>query len=244
MLLKPLDKGSPVPMYRQLSLALIAQIAAGELKPGDRIPSERELATALGVSRITARLAIDALLESGLVFREQGRGTFVAERKMHGLKGFLSFTEDILTRGMQPRSRILHQAALVPDAATQQILKMQPDELALRLVRLRYADGEPLAIQSSYLPLRICPGLENQDLTDKSLFAVLREQYYVHPIWTEAEVQAMAALPEEAECLGLLAGAPVLVISALTFTESFEVVESVRTVYRSHLAVYIGRQRL
>lgn len=244
MQLKPLDKGSPVPLYQQLSATLIAQIGSGDLKPGDRIPSERELAMFLGVSRITARLAIDELLESGLIFRAQGRGTFVAERKMHGLKGFLSFTEDIHTRGMQARSQILRQEAVVPDAALQQALKLQPGELALRLDRLRFADDKPLAVQSSHLPLRICPGLEKQDLTDKSLFAVLREQYYVHPIWTEAEVQAMTAAPDEAALLGLSTGAPVLVITALTFTDSFEVVESVRTTYRHHLAIYIGRQRL
>lgn len=240
-----LDGGSHVPLYLQLSSALIAQIGSGELKPGDRIPSERELAAELGVSRITARQAIDMLLRNGLVYREQGRGTFVAEPKMRGLKGFLSFTEDILSRGMQPGTRVLKQELAEADEAEQTRLKLQPGEKVLRLVRLRLANGAPVALQSSVLPARICPGLEHEDLTDKSLFSVLRQKYFVHPAWTEAEVEARSAAAEEAELLRLAPGDPVLVITGLTFTETFEFVESVRTVYRGNdMAIYIGRQRL
>jgi GntR family transcriptional regulator len=112
-------------------------------------------------------------------------------------------------------------------------------------VRLRLANGAPVALQSSVLPARICPGLEHEDLTDKSLFSVLRQKYFVHPAWTEAEVEARSAAAEEAELLRLAPGDPVLVITGLTFTETFEFVESVRTVYRGNdMAIYIGRQRL
>ncbi len=244
MQLKQLDKGSHTPLYLQLAAALTGDIASGALKPGDRIPSERELAAQLGVSRITARLAVDALLEGGLVYREQGRGTFIAERKMHGLKGFLSFTEDILERGMQPSSRVLAQEVVTPDEAIRVALRLQPGERALRLVRLRLADGEPVALQFSFLPAQLCPGLEAVDLNDQSLFGVLRARHFIHPVWTEAEVEAAGATPEEARALDMAPGAPVLVVRGLTFTESFEVVESVRTVYRTLLPLYIGRQRL
>jgi GntR family transcriptional regulator len=242
--IRPLDKGSHLPLYVQLQEALTSQIGSGDVKPGDRLPSERELAGTLGISRITARLALDALLENGLVYREQGRGTFVAEPKMRGLKGFLSFTEDIMARGMTPRSRILAQEAITPDESIASALKLPSDALVLRLTRLRFADDEPVALQSSYIPLHLCPGLESADLTDKSLFSVLRKQYFVHPIWTEAEVEAVPASAEEAQWLEMSMGAPLLEVKGLTFTESFEVVESVRTVYRTFLPVYIGRQRL
>ena len=245
MNIRPLDKGSHVPLYLQLSADLVEQIGGGQLKPGDRLPSERELAEQLGVSRITARLAVDALFQHGLVYREQGRGTFVAHRKMHGLKGFLSFTEDIRTRGMTPRSQILRQELVDPSADLQDKLQLGHGEPVLHLVRLRLADDLPVAIQYSYLPARVCPGLEHEDLADRSLFAVLGDRYFVHPTWTEAQVQALPAMGEEARLLNLQPGAPVLVVNGLTFTDSFEVVESVRTVYRgSGLAIYIGRQRL
>ena len=89
------------------------------------------------------------------------------------------------------------------------------------------------------------PGLEKEDLNDKSLFKVLIEKYCIRPAWTEAEIEAMPASPEEARLLTLKPNDPLLVVRGLTFTDSFEVVESVRTAYRSKgVALYIGRQRL
>lgn len=84
---KPLNKNSATPLYRQLSARLAEQIQNGEYQLGDKLPSEREFSEQLNVSRITARQAIEALLESGLIYREQGRGTFVAEPRMRHLEG-------------------------------------------------------------------------------------------------------------------------------------------------------------
>jgi GntR family transcriptional regulator len=245
MNLQPLDKGSYIPLYMQLFSRLIKMIDNGELKPGDKLVSERELADTLNISRITARQSIQALLESGLVYREQGRGTFIAERKMRGLVGFASFTEDIYSRGYQPSSRVLTQELIHVGEQIQKTLKVGPDDPVLHLARLRLADGQPVAIQTSYLPYRLVPGLDQEDMNNKSLFHVLREKYYLYPYWTEAEVEAVSASAEEAHLLGLKPKDPLLVVRGLTFTESFEIVESVRTAYRSKgLALYIGRQRL
>lgn len=245
MVIQPLDKGSHIPLYLQLTAQLIEKIEQGELKPGDKIASEREMAEMLNVSRITARLAIQEMLKSGLVYREQGRGTFVAESKMRNVQGFTSFTEDMRKRGLKPGSQIVTQEIVAVDEALARTLHMEPGEAALHLVRLRLANDRPVALQSAYLPLRLCAGLENESLTDQSLFDVLRQKYYVYPAWTEAAVEAAAALPEEAHLLGLKAGDPVLVVRGLTFNESFEVVESVRTSYPGKgLAIYIGRQRI
>lgn len=243
--IRPLNKNSSVPLYSQLFKRLAAQIESGELKAGERLPPERELAEDLRVSRITARQAIDALVESGLVYREQGRGTFVAEPKMRGLIGFTSFSQDMQSRGYQPSSRVLKLELTAVNEALQQMLKIGPEDLAIHLVRLRMADSEPVALQSAYLPHSLCPGLEHEDLTNLSLYAVLREKYYVDPAWTEAEMEARPATPEEARLMQIEKHDPVLVVKGITFTESFEVVESVRTVYRGKgLALYIGRQRI
>ena len=243
--LQPLDKGSFIPLYLQLFERLARQIEMGILKPGERLISERDLAVSLNISRITTRQAIDALLESGLVYREQGRGTFVAEPKMRGVLGFTSFTEDMRSRGLKPSSRVLVQELLCVDEKLQFTLKIGPEDYALHLVRLRCADNQPVALQSSYVPARMFPGLEKEDLNDKSLFTVLIEKYCIRPAWTEAEIEAMPASPEEARLLTLKPNDPLLVVRGLTFTDSFEVVESVRTAYRSKgVALYIGRQRL
>ncbi|MFZ5808578.1 MAG: GntR family transcriptional regulator [Chloroflexota bacterium] len=241
----PLNKYSHVPLYLQLTAQLIRKIESGELKPGDKIMSEREMAEMLGVSRITARLAIQELLKSGLVYREQGRGTFVAESRMRNVQGFTSFTEDMLGRGLRPGSRILKQEIVGADETLARTLHLEQGDEVLNLVRLRLANDRPIALQSSFMPFRLVPGLEKMDLNDRSLFEVLRKQYYIYPAWTEAVFEAAAALPEEAQYLGLKVGEPVLVVRGLTFTESFEIVESVRTAYPGKgLAIYIGRQRI
>lgn len=243
--IRSLNKNSTVPLYSQLYALLAEQIQSGVLRPGDKVPAERELAESLHVSRITARQALDALVESGLIYRERGRGTFVAEPKMRGVMGFSSFSADMRSRGLEPSSIVLTQALVEPDEKVRKVLKLGEDEQALHLVRLRLADGKPVALQSAYLPYRLVAGLEQEDLRHQSLYTVLREKYYINPAWTEAEMEAMPAAAEEAHHLQVEKGDPVLVVRGLTFTDSFEIVESVRTVYRGKgLALYIGRQRI
>jgi GntR family transcriptional regulator len=240
-----LDKTSYVPLYRQLVDVFVRKIDSGELRPGDRLPSEREMAESMKVSRITARQALDTLEQLGLVYREQGRGTFAAEPRLHHVEGFSSFSEYVIKRGRQPSSRIIKQELIDAKQSLQNLLKLQPDEQVLHLVRIRLADDTPLALQSAYLPQHICPGLENGNLASRSLFEMLREEFAVYPTWTEPEICAGAASETEAELLELEPGAPVLVVSALTYTETFEIIEQVRTVYRgTDFWLYIGRQRV
>ena len=240
-----LNKRSPIPLHTQLYARLAEQIGSGELKAGDRLPPERELAESMNVSRITARQAIDALAEKGLVYREQGRGTFVAEPKMHGLIGFTSFSEDMLQRGYNPSSKILTQELTIVDPHDQKVLKLEAEELALHLVRVRMADERLVAIQSTLIPQRLCPGLENKELHNQSLYSVLREEYNIYPAWTEAELEALPATAEQALLLNLEKGDPVLVVHGITYSDSFEIIETVCTVYRGKgLALYIGRQRI
>ena len=240
-----LDKTSYVPLYRQLVDEFIRNIDSGELRPGDRLPSEREMVESLKVSRITARQALDTLEQLGLVYREQGRGTFVAEPRLHHVEGFSSFTEYVTRRGRRPSSRIIEQELIEADESLQSLLKLQRDEKVLRLVRVRLADDTPLALQFAYLPHRVCPGLENEDLASRSLYSMLREKYAVYPTWTEPQICATAASETEAELLELEPGAPVLVVNALTYTETFELIEQIRNVYRgTDFWLYVGRQRV
>lgn len=238
------DKVSDTPLYRQLALHMARAIREGRLQPGDRIPSERELADEAHVSRTTARLAVDEMVVSGIVYREHGRGTFVAQPRLRNLMGFASFTEDMRSRGMQPGSRILEQHVIAADAALAARLRIAPEDRVLRLVRLRLADEQPIAVQISHLPLALVPGLDRVDLTDRSLFDTLRREYDIYPAWTEAEVEAQTASADIARLLEVELNSALLVVRGLTFSESFQLVESVETIYQGKsLALYIGRQR-
>lgn len=245
LLIRPLDNNSSEPLYIQLYYRLAELIESGVLKAEDRVPAERELAESLNVSRITARQALDALVKSGLVYREQGRGTFVAEPRMHSVSGFTSFTQDALSRGLHPSSVILKNELTHVDEKLEKVLKIGPEDLAIHIVRIRLSDGAPVALQSEYLPYALCPGLESEDLSSLSLYTLLREKYYINPAWTEAELQVRGATQEEAQYLQTSKNDPVMIVNGITFTETFEVVESACTVYRGkELSLYIGRQRI
>jgi GntR family transcriptional regulator len=221
------------------------QIKVGDLRPGDRIPSERELTQLTRVSRTTARIAIEELVASGLVYRELGRGTFVAEPRMRNLMGFASFSEDIIARGMKPKSVVLRQEEIKASAKIASDLRIEVGEPVLNLVRIRLADDDPIAVQHSYLPSKLVPGLDALDLADKSLFSILRTEYGIYPAWTEAEVEASSASSELAEHFGIAEGSPVLVVFGLSYTDTFEIVERIKTYYGSQgFALYLGRQRL
>lgn len=240
-----LDKNSHEPLYRQLAKLLVAQIQSGDYKTGNRLPSERELSESYKVSRITARQAIDLLFEDGLIFREQGRGTFVAEPRMRHLQGLTSFTEDMQARGFTPHSRVLTQEVLEADEESQSSLRISAGQRILHLVRLRMADDRAIALQTTYISLALCPGLEDENFQDQSLFALLRSKYYLYPTWTEIDVQAVPASKEESQLLEIRLNEPLLVIRGKTFTDSFEPIETVRTTYIGKgLALYIGRQRI
>ena len=245
MKFQPLDKTSYTPLYLQIADQLIHMIEVGELKPGDKIVSERELSETVNVSRSTSRLAVQELLKCGLVYRERGRGTFVAEAKIRNVPGFSSFTDSMLDLGLKPGSQILQQEVIPAEDALAQSLHLKLGDPILYLMRLRMADEKPLAVQYSHLPLKICEGLENEKLANLSLFNILRQKYNVYPKWTEALVEASSASTNEAHLLGLKPGEPVLVVRGITFTESFEIVESVRSVYSSRgFGLFIGRQRI
>jgi hypothetical protein len=128
------------------------------------------------VSRITAKRALDELVRQGRAFRQQGRGTFVAQARIRDISGFRSFSEDIRARGFRPSSQILDFREVTPEATTCARLHISEGEHAFLLMRLRLADQEPVAVETAYLPCRLCPGLLDEDLASGSLYTLLAEK--------------------------------------------------------------------
>src|SRR5215472_9864244 len=158
-------RNSPVPRYHQLKEILREKIRSGEWKPGDIIPSERELSETYGISRMTARQAITDLVNEGLFYREQGKGTFVSQRKItQQLLHLTGFTEDIKARGQRPGTKVLSAETIPADEGTAEKLRIDPGTSVFRLRRLRIADGSPLAIELSQLHFKGCERLLEEDL--------------------------------------------------------------------------------
>lgn len=204
-----MDRTSFAPRYREIEQALRARIAT--LRPGDRLPSDSDLCTEFGVSRMTARNAMGRLAEDGLVVRDPGRGSFVAEPPSHRrADSLMSFSREIRRQGRVPTSRLLDRH--VRDVTTREALdlRLSPGDPVVSLRRIRLADGQPIAIEHAVLHGRTAAALMAADLAGGSLHETLMDAGFV-PTKGQATLWAEAASEEDAGLLAVRPGDPLLV---------------------------------
>ena len=198
-----------VPRYYEIEQALRARIA--DLRPDDPLPSDAMLCVEFGVSRMTARNAVQRLSQEGLVYRVPGRGTFVAEPPVHRQAGnLLSFTEEMRRRGRTPSSLVLALDVREPGPAEASRLQLDPGAEVVAVRRLRVADDEPMAIEEAVLPATVAQLIQRADLEHRSLHDTLVEGGHV-PTMGRARLGAEAAGAEDAELLHVAVGSPLLV---------------------------------
>jgi GntR family transcriptional regulator len=202
------------------------------LDPGTRLPSERFLAERYGVARATVTQAIDELAGKGLVYRVHGSGTFVAEPKFRQPQTLTSFTEDMLARGMVPGSIVLARDVAPASAVIARHLQVAQGIDVVQIERVRTANGEPMAMERSYLPAARFPGLDAADLTDLSLYTLLAERWGVWVATADQWASAVRLTEEEAEILGVDLEQPALLFQRVTRDQSGNIIEYVRSVYR------------
>lgn len=225
-------RNSPVPRYYQLKEILRERIRSGEWKSGDLIPSERELSETYGISRMTARQAITDLVNEGVFYREQGKGTFVTKRKItQQLMRLTGFTEDISARGQHPGTKVLSAQMLPADETTAEKLRVNVGQLIFRLQRLRLADGEPLAVELSQLSFKGCEKLLEEDLEQNSLYRLLESKYGLPLMEAEQELEAGLAGNEESQLLKIPVSSSVLYIRRTTYTDRNQPIEYAKSVY-------------
>lgn len=164
------------------------------LAPGDPVPSEFQLAEQFGVSRMTARQALQNLAAEGLVRRQRGHGTFVAPRPVHRREGaLLSFTEDMRRRGMKASSVLLEASLVAATTADLEALQLEVGARCVAIRRLRLADGVPMAIERAVLPVECAPvlGMELEGSLHEALTRLGRVPYLAHS-WISATVASTA----------------------------------------------------
>ncbi len=230
-----IDRASPLPYYVQLKAALVESIESGRWKPGDRIPSEPELCRMFDVSRTVVRQALKDMTYQGLVVRERGRGTFVAEPKIssgslvHSLVGYY---EDMAERGHAPVTRVLEQAIEPAGAKLMTALRVESTTPVIKLVRLRFVQDEPIVLVTSYLPYDLCPELVNADLSEQSLYAFLKSAYGLSVASGRRRIEAVAASETEARLLKIDEGAPLLKLDSVSYLEDGTPLEYFHGVFR------------
>jgi GntR family transcriptional regulator len=239
-----LNKKSPVPLYYQLAESLRERILTGQLAPGVQLPSERELSEEAGISRMTARQGLAYLEREGLLEVKPGIGTFVVAPKLtHDPLHLLGFTEEIIRQGGAPSSQVLEQALTLPTRRVAAGLQLEPNELVVKIARLRLSQGLPLLLETVYLAARLCPGLETADLTGRSLYAILEQHYRLQLARAQQTIEATVANAYESELLGVEPGASMLLLEGVTYSVDERPVEYFKAVYRGDRFKFAIRSR-
>ena len=234
-----LDKTTAIPIYHQLKEWLRAEIASGTWQPGDLIPSERELSEQFGISRMTVRQALNELREEGILRREQGRGTYVAEPKIEQrLTRLTGFTEDMKRRALRSGARVLQQMWVDAPAAAAKALRITPGKQIVLLQRLRMAEGEPMAIESSYLHFSSMAGLLEENFENQSLYHCLSEKYGILPTRAEQKVEAAICREQDCQLLHIEPGSPVLRNRRITYDQRNKPFEYTHSIYRGDRYIF------
>jgi len=228
-----IDKHSPLPLYYQLEEQIKKSIESEELRPGDALPSERELSETYQISRMTVRQAITNLVNRGYLYREKGKGTFVTSQKFEqNLQGLTSFTEDMKARNLIPGSKLLHFEIYPADEDIKAMLSLEDDELIYKIKRLRLANDEPIAVETSYLPVKLVPGL-TPDILASSIYTYIENDLELTIGHASQTVEAAIVNEEDQQHLNINKGVPVLLIQRETYLENGTPLELVRSSYRA-----------
>lgn len=221
--------GNP-PKYDRVRAELLALIDGAEV--GTAIAPERQLAVQLDVSRMTLRRVVGDLVDEGLLTRRQGSGTFVARPKISQPLTLTSFSEDMRRRGMTPGGRTLSLETAPAGARAGRWLEVSPREPVVRAVRLRLADGDPMAVETLHVPAVRIPGLTSRDLEQSSFYELLDQRYGIRLGEGQQTIEPTVLSEDEADVLEVPVHSPAFLFERVTRDADGVPVEFVRSLYR------------
>ncbi len=228
-MLTRLARHSKTPYYHQVYESLRSKILSGEWPPGHMLPPESELINEYGVSRITARQALEELVQEGRIYRERGRGSFVSHPTVEqSLVRIVSFTEDMRQRGFKASTQILSAEVIPSPEDIAKLLAIEPGEELVRIVRLRLADNEPMSVEKAHFVHRFCPGLLEHDVKDQSLRELMERSYGIEWLRAKQTIRAVLATPDLASRLKTPKTAALLEIERVSFSQEDVPVEFLR----------------
>lgn len=231
-----IDHTSAIPLYTQIQDRLFEQIRGGELSPGERVPSELELAEQFSVSRMTARKALDGLVSQGLLFRHQGKGTFVAQNVVsYNLSTILSFSATMRALGHEVMTQVLSQDVIPASEAVAEKLSLQPGVSVVLIRRLRLLDGHPAAIHTSFLDYTLFAPILQVDLSIHSLLTSIERILPTPVSYSKDSVQAALVEPADRSLLQIAGDTPVLNVEGVAYTANGQPIRFTRAVYRSDM---------
>ena len=233
------DLNDNSPLYMQIARKLSDDVRNGRYQVDQALPSERTLSELLDVSRVTARKAIDQLVEQGLVVRRRGSGNYIAPRIEQPLSNLSSFSEQLQQRGYRPGSRWLKREVVIASSDDQLSLGLPQNTKVARLERLRLADDVVMAYEVSVLPFSVVP---DPAAVGDSLYAYLNSIRKA-PVRALQHIRAMNATGMLAQQLGVPDGQAVLFITRIAYLETGEAVELTHSYCRSDHYDFVAEMR-
>lgn len=220
------------PAYKRIQSAVRQRIDSGELKPGDVVDSERELARIHGVSLMTARHALASLAHEGVVERRHGAGTFVAPPQIHFNK-LLSYTEQMATLGLLTRSKTVSSGIVSREQEIAARLGLSSTSRLIKIERVRSAGDEPVALEICYLSAEEFQAVMDAPLDRSSLFGTLERECGIELAYADEEIDATQSDHRIARLLNIPGGSPLLRIRQLIFSTKGRAIVYAMGLYRS-----------
>lgn len=220
-------RDSPIPYYFQLEGFLKEEIEKGRWNPGQQIPSEAEFCEAFGVSRTVVRQALNELVNEGLLYRRRGKGSFVARPKIAEslVQNLTGFYEDMVAKGLTPITQVLEQKLIPASKKVAGMLSLKEGDQVIKMDRLRSINNEPILIVTTFIPYHICPTLLEEDLTKRSLYAVLEDRYKLEIARGRRTLEAISASEEDAKLLGIEEGDPLVLLKSVSYLKDGRPIE-------------------
>jgi len=233
------------PLYQIVLETVLEKIQSGELKPNDRLPSESELCEIYSVGRNTIRRALSELSNDGILRTIPGLGTFVEDSRLTKTAEYLfGFSQEMRKHQKEITSQVVEAKLISADPYLTRRLQVQLGAEVVFLYRVRMMDDEPVAIERSYLPHALCPGILKYDFSKKSLYETLSGVYNMRPHHAEQEIEASLATTEVARLLNLTPPAVVLAFHRETHLFTGEVIEYVDSELRADCFRFYTNLRL
>jgi len=237
-----INKDSPVPLYYQIENILLKWITQ-HLKPGDLLPTEKELCEAFGVSRIVIRQALSELANRSMIRRKRGVGTVVIKPKIdeYLVSKLTGFYADMKSQGLEPVTKLLSKNLIKANELLAYYLGLDVGEKVFEIRRLRFVRDEPILIVINYIPEKFCPELLDEDLERQSLYEILESKFKIELVWGERTIEAISAGPEDSKLLQVKRGAPLIFLRSITYTHNNVPIEYYEAKHRADRTRFVTR---
>lgn len=215
-----------------------AYLTSHNLRPGDRLPSERDMCDMWSLNRCTLRSAVDRLERDGVLASRRGAGIYVLEPKFRrNLQDLHSFTEEGRRQNREISTRLISLSEAECDKQLARRFQVVLGAPLWKLSRLRLAEGKPLLLETSFFLRDRFPGIDALDLEGQSLYVAFQDQYGVTPTQGEEKISITGVTDEESELLDVASGSPAFWIVSQTYDETGALLEYCRTVARGDRVV-------